>query len=344
MGFREASNLSSATKTQMFREILEQPENLERLWIGRNDFVRLAKKVSKSSMIYFTAFGSSYNAALYAQYLLYHFLGLPSVVATPTFFLNPRKKLREKAGLAIAISQSGKVHEVILAIQALRKAGLQTLAITNNANSDLAKNCHDVLPLQAGPEKSVPATKTFTATLFSLQLLVAHWGAKSMLRGLSQTPSLCQKILEGTHEMKLVASRLGTATRGFVLAPEALRPIALEGSLKLNECAYLMAEPFEWKEFFHGPVALAERETPALLLRQPDDLKSSFQVEKLLKKIGVRSLPIGLERFKEIKDSNMAAIPFTLLFQLIAHHLALLRGRNPDHPRHLQKVTQTPIG
>lgn len=328
-------------KYQMFREIEEQPEILSALWKRRESIKQLVQSFSKTSWIIFTAFGSSYNAALYGQVLFYRFLGIPSMVATPGFFLRSQKKPDLKNGLVVAISQSGKVREVIEASRILKRSGVRSLALTNDANSPLAHASDDRFVLGAGIERSVPATKTFTATLFSLQLIAAFWGAREMLKNLARTAELARQTIDQRGEMRRLARKLSGDSRGFIISPEALKPIACEGALKLNECANFMAEPFDWREFFHGPIALAERKTPAVFLADPGDPKASANFLGTLKKRGARAYSIP--SLKNRKDASVAAIPYAIQLQMLALELARLKGRNPDHPRALHKVTQTPL-
>lgn len=330
-------------RTRMFREIYEQPEILEKIWNQRQSVASLAKKISGAASIVFTAFGSSYNAALYGQVLFYHYLGIPSLVATPGFFLRPERKLKIRHGLLVAISQSGKVREVIEAVSFLKKTGMRTLAVTNDRHSPLAHTCDEVLPLEAGPEKSVPATKTFTATIFHLQLLAGYWGARNLLRELGRTAEICTEVLRETEEIKELSKRLAKCSRGFILSPESLKPIACEGGLKLNECAYLMTESFDWREFFHGPIASAQRETTAIFLADPGDRKATSRVAGVLKTSDVRAYLLQLPERLQVAGANLAAIPYSVLLQVLALYLALLKGENPDHPRLLHKITQTPL-
>jgi len=329
-------------KVQMYREISEEPEILAKIWSNRESIHHLSRKLSKVSWILLTAFGSSYNAALYGQVLFYRFLGIPSFVATPGFFLNRPKKFKMKNGLLIAISQSGKIREVLEVVDSLGKS-VRTLAVTNDLKSPLAHLSDEVLALGAGPEKSIPATKTFIATLYNLQLLVAYWKARFLLEGLSKTEEMSRRALGEKQEMKNLAKKVVMKSRGFILASEVLKPIASEGSLKLNECAYFMAEAFEWREFFHGPIALAQKDTPAFLLCEPGKEKAWNHLTNVLTKRGVYTYPLALPKFPFASKIQLAAIPFSILLQILALYLALLKGRNPDHPRSLEKITQTPV-
>lgn len=341
---RSDKRLAGLSTVRMYHEVFEQPGIFAKIWAGRESMAHLANKLSKASWVVFTAFGSSYNAALYGQLLFYRYLGIPSFAATPGFFISSRRKLKISNGLVIAISQSGEVQEVIEAVKHLKKTGLRTLAITNTQASPLARQCDEVLLLRAGPEKSVPATKTFTATLFTLQLLAAYWNAPGLLKKLGRTEELSRNVLKEEEKMFSLAEKLVMKSRGFVLSSEALKPVAAEGSLKLNECSYFMAEPFEWREFFHGPIALAEEETPALLLEEPGTEKTVADLSHLLRRRGVHSHIIRLPLAARVKTAELGVIPFSVSFQLLALGLGLLKGRNPDRPRSLHKVTQTPLG
>lgn len=327
----------------MHQEISEQPLILDRIWNARNELARLARRFARYRRVFFTAFGSSYNAALHGQFLLYRYLGIPSLVATPGFFADA-PELSSRDALLMAISQSGEVQEVIQAVKFLKKRGAHTVAVTNEPGSLLAKTCHEVLPLRAGPERSIPATKTFTATLYNLQILTAYWGRKARLFPLARGAERCAAALEAENAVKMLARKLREISSGFILAPDPLKAVAVEGALKLKECAYMMADAFEWREFFHGPVALAGKETPVLLLPDPASPSSTVRVRSRLQKFGVKafSLPSSGHSLRE-READDAAIPLTVQVQLLALHLAVLSGRNPDHPRHLSKVTETKL-
>lgn len=332
-------------KFHMLDEIREQPAILERAWNRRNEIAALAKEVSGARLVVLTAFGSSFHAALHGQALFMRLLGIPAITATPSFFLEHGKRLDLRNSLVIAISQSGKVEEVIAALRALKREGGKTIGITNDPDSRLAASCHFLLPLEAGKERSVPATKTFTATLYAIQILTACLAQKNkpLLRALAQVPETAGAVLGREREMEKLARALRDRSRCLLLAPEALRPVAQEGGLKLKECAYVMADHFEWREFFHGPVALMERETPAILLRHPGDPEMSAQVESRVKKAGRFVYPVSVGESLPARDESLLPVGYAILFQLLAFHLALEKKINPDTPRRLHKVVRTSV-
>jgi glucosamine--fructose-6-phosphate aminotransferase (isomerizing) len=328
---------------KMLQEIKEQPEALLRVWQNRLQIQLLSKKLSNKKFVFFTAFGSSYHAGLYGQFLFSHCLGIPSMAFTPSFFLEKNQKLSYQRKLVVAISQSGEVKEVVEAAALLKKKGAFILAMTNNTNSKLARISDELLPLLAGPEKSVPATKTFTTTLFTLQLLTALWGAKSLLASLAKIPDISLYILQEEKKMEALAKQLAKPVRALILAPEPLRAIAQEGALKLKECTYMMAEAFEWHEFFHGPIALMEKETPALFLRDIKDPKTSTHLVKRLKEASRFTYDISTPTILQIRNPILAPIGYAILLQMLALHTALEKKINPDRPRRLHKVLRTSI-
>lgn len=332
-----------AHSIRMFQEIREQPEILENIWTHRSGIGSIIPSFSNISLVLFIAFGSSYNAALFGQLLFYHYLGIPALVATPGFFMMPKSRARLKNALVIAISQSGEVEDVIQGVEHLKRIGGRTLAVTNNPDSRLARLCQEVLPLYAGPEKSVPATKTFTATLFTLQLLGAFWGAKGLLKSLPKVPDYSEDMLRESHRMETLSKKIFSASRGFILSSESLKPVSSEGSLKFNECAQIMLEPFEWREFFHGPISLADKETPILLLRGTKRFGLFADLERTVKKTRAPVYPVKLPVSFQSEDVGLSAIPYTIALQLLSFYAACRKGINPDRPRFLHKVTQAPV-
>ncbi len=337
--------VSDISQLHMFQEIHEQADVFEKVLSHDHDVQEAARRLSNLSSIIFTGFGSSANAASYGVDILFRYAGKDASWKNPATLLEfGNQKDYRNTGL-VAISQSGKTKEVVQAVKLLKNRGATTIALTNDTDSELAQAAHHVIPLNAGPEFSVAATKTFTATLLNLQLLVSHLAPLpehlSLMQAFGETPEISRRLLESDLGMKELSASLISAPFGFLLAPESLSAIAREGALKFKEGANLLIDPYDWRTFFHGPVAMATEKTPVLLLPYPTELATQADVQSQLKAKGLSYHKINLPQSIVRMETHLAAIPYAMMTQLLAFYTAVGRGLNPDHPRNLTKVTRT---
>jgi len=333
------------------REIAEQPDAVARLLSREGVRVaRLSAPLRRAGVrfVLIAARGTSDNAARYAQYLFGAAGGLPVALAAPSLTTLYGRPPDPRGGLVIGISQSGRSPDIVETLAAARRAGAPTLAIVGDTESPLARAADEVLPLHAGEERSVAATKTYTAELAAVALLALSLAGKRMLlKRLAAVPEAMAAALATDPAVRRMARRLGGATRAVVLARGVNFPTAWEIALKLKELALILAEPYSSADFEHGPIALAESDLPAVVVSAPGG-KPEAELHKLARRLAARKSPvlaiglpqrgaIPLPEVPELLSPLVAVIPG----QLLAFHAALSRGLDPDRPRGLSKITQT---
>jgi glutamine---fructose-6-phosphate transaminase (isomerizing) len=292
--------------------------------------------------------GSSDHAAAYAKYVFETRLGLITASASPSISSIYDANLELKDALFVAISQSGKSPDLLRSAQAAKAAGARVLALVNVEDSPLAELADTVIPLQAGPEQSVAATKSYLATLAAILQLTAHWSDDAELhaviarlpndlrRGWDADWSALENGLRDVHNLFVVG-------RGYGFGA------ALEAALKLKETCGLHAEAFSAAEVKHGPMALIGTGFPVLFFAQDDGtMENTLAVAEEFRARGAR-VWIAAPRAEGVDalalPTNIAPIVTPLLavqsFYRAASALSLARGYDPDVPPHLRKVTET---
>jgi glucosamine--fructose-6-phosphate aminotransferase (isomerizing) len=292
--------------------------------------------------------GSSDHAASYFASLAMSRLGVPVASLPMSVATLQQAPLRVREQLAIAFSQSGKSPDLVGTMAALRSAGALTVAAVNAPESPLAAVCEWQLPLVAGPEVSVAATKSYIAMLSISAQLVARWQRDAALLGALQTlPDALQKagVLDWSHAVDELrgVERMIVIGRGLGLA------IAQEAALKLKETSGIQAEAFSSAEVRHGPMELIDRDYPLLVFAPPGPEQAGLlQLARDMRSRGARVLLAAPDGVAErtlplVSTANAALDPIAaiLSFYVMAAGLAAARGRNPDAPRHLNKVTET---
>ena len=299
--------------------------------------------------------GSSDNAARYAQYLLGAHNRLTVTLATPSLFTRYRTPPEMAGALVVGISQSGESPDLIAVVEEGRRQGCPTLAITNVAGSPLAAVADHTIVLRAGRERSIAATKTYTAQLAALAMLSTSLAANSLWhRELAMVPEfVAQAHAVGRDAVLAAATTLKDAGHGVVLGRGFNFATAFEIALKAKELAYIAVEPYSSADFQHGPIALIDTGFAAVVVNAAGAV--SAEVEDLLRTICERgaspvvisneptslalaAAPIPLPAEMPEWLSPMAAI---VPAQLLAFQLSRLRGFDPDQPRGLRKVTKT---
>jgi glutamine---fructose-6-phosphate transaminase (isomerizing) len=298
-----------------------------------------------------TARGTSDNAAYYAKYLFEVLLGVPTALASPSVFTLYEGRMDLEDTLVIGVSQSGESKDVLETVRRSGELGAATLAITNDEGSPLAGVADAHLFVRAGEEKSVAATKTYTAELLLSYLLVSALdGAREPDAEARRLPDQARQVLGETWDgvaRYRYADHLVVASRGYNLAT------AKEAALKLTETSYVVAEAFSAADLRHGPIAMIGRDFPVVAIVPPGEARP-----------GMTALVEGLaERGAELvvvsEDANMidraaagfrmpvscteklSPVLYALPAQLLAHDLSSLKGLDPDAPRGLRKVTET---
>jgi glucosamine--fructose-6-phosphate aminotransferase (isomerizing) len=288
--------------------------------------------------------GSSDHAATFAKYLFETRLAVITSSAAPSVasVYGARQDLRDC--LFLAISQSGRSPDIVAAARAAREAGALVVAAVNDEASPLAEAAEFVLPLCAGEETSVAATKSYIASLAALVHLASEWARDRELRAaLSHLPEQLDSAwsLDWSRAVEL----LTPATHLFVIARGVGLAIAQEAALKCKETCGLHAEAFSAAEVRHGPQALLRERFPALVFCQDDETRSGTLA--LARELGDRGVPVLVAGAESAQLPTVAThsvlepIAAIESFYRMANALAIARGYDPDDPPHLRKVTQT---
>jgi glucosamine--fructose-6-phosphate aminotransferase (isomerizing) len=341
----------------LFREeIGEQPLLASRMLVeSRAAITSIAARLRESNPRGFViaARGSSDHAALYAKYLFGVRNHRIVALAAPSMFTSYNRPPSLEGQCVIGISQSGAAPDVIAVIEEGARQGVVTLALTNNPDSLLAHAAELVLPLGAGPEQSVPASKTYIASLLALALIShALDPDPSFEAALGQVPPALAAALEQDSELdRLVPALLGP--RAIVLGRGFNFSTAEEIALKLTETSYVLARAWSTADFEHGPIAVVETGMPVVLIDGRGQMSSDVEaIGRRLSGHGCRVIRLldgtsdqGDPEASVSLDSGLPEelTPLTLgvLGQLLAHRVALARGIDPDRPRALNKVTRT---
>ena len=334
----------------MFREAAEAPAAVRRqLALNKARMASLATRLRSFAprAVVTCGRGSSDHAATYAKYLFETQLGFVTASASPSVGSVYEAKQQLANALYIVISQSGKSPDLLRNAEAAREAGARVVALVNVEDSPLAQLADTVLPLCAGPERSVAATKSYLASLSALLHLVASWSDEQELwDALETAPALMARAwqLDWSPALPLLegAANLFVIARGVGLA------VAQEAALKCKETCGLHAESFSGAEVRHGPQALLGRDFPALLLAQDDETRLGLELlGKELVERGVQVAAAGATVPGAIAlptvGAHPAVAPLLLAqsFYKLANAVAVARGMDPDSPPHLQKVTRT---
>lgn len=292
--------------------------------------------------------GSSDHAAAYCAYLIMARLGR-IVASLPMSLLTLYKSpLQAQQTLAIAISQSGQSPDVVEPIGYFRAGGATTVALVNDDSSPLARAAEWALPLHAGPERSVAATKSFITSLVAGARLVAHWqDDPELLAALQALPAALRSAADADWSAALPVL---TPARNIMVVGRGIGlPIALEAALKLKETSALQAEAFSGAEIQHGPMALIEQGYPLLVFatRGPA-LQGLVTLAQAMRERGARVLLAAPDSVPQREltlplapTPDLDPIVAVQAFYGLAAQLAAARGIDPDRPRHLNKVTRT---
>jgi glucosamine--fructose-6-phosphate aminotransferase (isomerizing) len=337
-------------------EINEQPAAIERLLECETDHVRRLVREIRGSFDYavIAARGTSDNAARYAKYLWGAHNQLPVALATPSLFSLYKMPPRMDGALVVGISQSGQSPDIVSVIAEAQRQGRPTIAITNDAESPLARAAEHVIPLHAGPELAVAATKTYTASLAAISLISAlladDAGQVDQLRAVPEhmTQNLASlAAVLGKFERYRYMSRCAVIGRGYNYAT------AYEIALKIKELTQVDAQAYSSADFRHGPITMVRESLPVILLAPNGPvLKDLRALITDLKRLGAEQLiisdevsvlgeahlplplPVGL-------PESLSPLVAVLPGQLFAMTLAELKGLDPDQPIGLTKVTET---
>jgi glutamine---fructose-6-phosphate transaminase (isomerizing) len=337
-------------------EILEQPDAMARLLdLGQEPILTIAKAIRDADIqfIVIAARGSSDHAATYAQYVFgvrHHLVvGLAAPSITTIYGSEP---VMSRA-LLIGISQSGASPDVAAVLESGRRQGALTVAITNELDSPLAQAAELVAPVLAGEERSIAATKTYTAELLAIAMLSSAL-LDEPLDTLLGIPEAMRGALKSEEQAATAARELAPLLSCFVLGRGFEYATVREWALKLKEVARVMADPYSAADFQHGPIALLE--PTSIVLAVAPSGPAGGQVESLLSRLsrdhGARTVVISDDavtlattRYPLPMPTGLAAhltpIVSVVPAQLFALHVAVASGLDPDKPRYISKVTRT---
>ena len=339
----------------MTAEIAEQPRMLARLAVEAGPELAAVSAViaaRRPRFVLLAARGTSDHAALYAKYLIEVRLGLPAGLVSPSTMTvyGARPDLRDV--LFLAVSQSGGSPDLIDSLVAARDCGALTVAVTNNPSSELAQAAEFSVDVRAGVERAVAATKSYTAELLALYLLLAPLAGPVELDA-NALAEAAEATLSQQPELDAVASRYRFADRLITTARGFGYPTAREAALKLMETCYLGAQAFSGADLLHGPMAMIDADLPVLAVLTPG--AGGRAMVPVLQRLRERSADLVLVgglpeqelsgQLLPVVTAGVAEELFPVLeilpLQLLALNLALQRGGDPDAPRGLSKVTQT---
>jgi glucosamine--fructose-6-phosphate aminotransferase (isomerizing) len=337
--------------TLMYAEAAEAAEVVERQLDANEDIiVALAEQLRERppAFVVTCARGSSDHAATFAKYVIETRLGRVTASASPSVSSVYRATQKLEGVLYIAISQSGKSPDLVENARVAREAGAHVVALVNVEDSPLAGIAHSVIPLRAGPERSVAATKSYLGALAAILHLVAKWSEDAALeRALTALPDALRKAFK--QDWSALTDGLIDADHLFVLGRGIGLGVAQEAALKCKETSGLHAEAYSAAEVKHGPMALIGPDFPVLLLTQDDaTLAGALETARSFHE---RGGPVWTAAPGETGTETLPVVPapHPLLAPLLAiqsfyravNALSVARGHNPDVPPHLNKVTET---
>jgi fructoselysine-6-P-deglycase FrlB-like protein len=340
--------------SHMSHEISQQPgalaATIEALLPLRADAAALARPTRAVLLI---ARGTSDNAAVYGSYLIQAYGGRLATLAAPSIATTYHSRLDLSGVLAVALSQSGQTQEIVDTLAWARDCGAATLAITNGAGSPLTQTADLSFITQAGTEQAVPATKTYTTQLAALAVLALSLGADLDPGELRAVPEAVADMLTLAPDFDEIVSELalvpGVVVSGRGLAYSA----ALELALKLKEACYLHAMGLSYADLLHGPIAVVDADTPAIVLAADSGPTLDGSVELARRVTGAGAMAYGIGGGPALAAACSRSLPGPALpewlapmglivpGQLLTEALSRRLGLDPDAPRGLSKVTQT---
>jgi glucosamine--fructose-6-phosphate aminotransferase (isomerizing) len=353
----------------MLKEIHEQPKTIEDTFRGRlrpdyseivlGGLLNVFPKIEAAERIIIIGCGTSWHAALIAEYLLEEYAQVPVEVEYASEF-RYRKPVIGPKDVVILISQSGETADTLAALHLAKSKGATVIGICNVVGSTLSRETDAGVYTHAGVEIGVASTKAFTAqvtvlTMFALKLAkrkgtICDEDYQVLVQELSEIPEKGRMILENDEKIKQIAEKYHNAVNALYLGRGYLFPVALEGALKLKEISYIHAEGYAAGEMKHGPIALVDDNLPVVVIAPQDDyyekVVSNIQEIKARKGNVIAVVTEGDKGLKELANdiieipkSHPAVAPLLAVIplQLLAYHIALLKGCNVDQPRNLAK-------
>jgi len=353
----------------MLKEIFEQPRSIMDTFRGRiqtepneirlGGLLDVKDQLVNAKRIVVIACGTSWHAGLVGEYLIEDLARIPVEVEYASEF-RYRNPMIGPDDVVLAISQSGETADTLAAIQLAREAGALVLGICNVAGSSISRETHAGVYTHAGIEIGVASTKAFTAQLTVLTMMAIMIGKEKgllseqrfsqLIKELNDVPGKIEKILEQNEEFKQIAEMYKDASNALYLGRGVSFPVALEGALKLKEISYIHAEGYPAAEMKHGPIALIDENMPVFFIATRDGsydkIVSNIQEVKARNGVVIAIVTEGDTIIKEMadhiieipkSDESLVSLTAVVPLQLIAYHIALMRGCDVDQPRNLAK-------
>jgi glucosamine--fructose-6-phosphate aminotransferase (isomerizing) len=352
----------------MLKEIYEQPETLENAMRGRLDGANASahfgglnldtQQLRRADRLILTACGTSYHAALVGEYLFEELARIPVEVEYASEF-RYRNPPIDRNTIVLVITQSGETADTLAALRESKRKGHTTLAVCNVVGSSIAREADGGVYLHAGPEIGVASTKAFTSQVVVLAMLALYLGrmrhlssiqGARMIAELRDMPDVLRRTLKCHDQVRRIAERFHHVRNFLYLGRQYNYPVALEGALKMKEISYIHAEGYPAAEMKHGPIALVDEETPSVFLMPRGAIFD--KVMSNLEEVKARGGPViavACEGDEEVlaRADEVIAVPevpeylqplvSVVPLQLLAYHIALLRGCDVDKPRNLAK-------
>ncbi|HEB62409.1 MAG TPA: glutamine--fructose-6-phosphate transaminase (isomerizing), partial [Bacteroidetes bacterium] len=353
----------------MLKEIFQQPITVTESirgryqpvegWVMVGGLQKYIKKISNTNKIIIISSGTSWHAGLIGEYLIEDLARIPVEVEYSSEF-RYRNPIINDNNIVIAISQSGETADTLAALELAKAKSATTYGIVNVVGSAISRITDSGSYTHAGPEIGVASTKAFTSQLAVLTLIALHLAVEKgtiprsylmqLLAEMETLPDLISKVLEDNEKIKFVASEIKDSTNALYLGRGYNFPVALEGALKLKEISYIHAEGYPAAEMKHGPIALIDENMPVIVIATNKSayskIVSNIQEIKARKGKVISIVTEGDKKIKELSDYTIE-IPYiaeplspilsVIPLQLLAYHIAVMRGCNVDQPRNLAK-------
>ena len=353
----------------MLKEIMEQPATLLETTRGRlleeegtsklGGLTGMDDELREIQRVIILGCGTSWHSGLIGEYMLEDIARIPTDVEYASEF-RYRRPVVEPNTLAIAISQSGETADTLWAMREAKQQGATLLGVVNGVGSTIARETDAGVYLHAGPEIGVASTKAFTSQVVTLALLTVHLGrlrgtlpasrGREIIRALGRLPDQVAQILEMEPAIRELAEEYKDHPNFLYLGRGYNFPAALEGALKLKEISYIHAEGYPAAEMKHGPIALIDENMPVVVIAPKDavydKIKSNIEEVKARKGCVIAVITEGDTELLDFADhviqiprthDALTPILATVPLQLLAYHIAVLRGCNVDQPRNLAK-------
>ena len=351
----------------MLKEIYEQPavigDTLQTILNPWNEMITLPElpfDLTKIPRVTIVACGTSYHAGMVARYWFETVAGVPCDIDIASEFRYRTVEMRQ-GGMSLFISQSGETADTLAALRYAKEQGQHIVSVVNVAESSMARESDAILQTKAGPEIGVASTKAFTTQLTTLACFVIGMAAargridreqeSALCHALTEVPSRANDVLNHDEAIKKLAHEVMDARDLLYLGRGTGFPIALEGALKLKEISYIHAEGYAAGEMKHGPIALIDEHVPVIVIAPSDELfdKTASNMQEVIARGGrviFLSDAAGIEKLGDMAaatielpavDAYVAPILYTIPIQLLAYHVAVLKGTDVDQPRNLAK-------